>query len=216
VTARSKTSRLHVADPKARLVALNQLERSVAVATDEELEQLLASLPEEHRAEVTRLSGPEAEASPVPALRDAVRKGRVNGTAEALVVLLSDAALADTIEQLGDAAELPSYDDLQGVLPGIVERHGLAVTRMMLASAVAGDAPARATLQDILKHDEVLALPKAPKADPVEERPEAAPPSPEEEAERAQLKAQRAERKAKQKAEAEARRQQAAAAKRKH
>ena len=49
--------------------------------------------------------------------------------------------LADTIEQLGDKADLPSHDDLKEVLPGIIERHGLAATRMMLASAVAGDAP---------------------------------------------------------------------------
>jgi hypothetical protein len=215
VAARTKPSRLHVADPKARLVALNVLERSVAVATDEELEAMLASLPEDHRAEVARLSGSGADDEPVPALREAVKKGRVNGTAEALVLLLTDTALADAIEQLGDKAELPSHDDLQGVLPGIVERHGLAATRMMLASAVAGDAPAKATLADLLKHDPVLALPKPPKEEPAP-RPEPAAASAEEEAERARVKAQRAERRARQKAEAEARRQQAAAAKRRH
>jgi hypothetical protein len=213
--ATRKSNRLHVADPKARLAALNQLERSVAVATDEEIEQLLGAMPEDHRAEVDRLCGPDAADAPVAALREAMKKGRVNGTAEALVVLLTDATLADTIEQLGDNADLPSHDDLQGVLPGVVERHGLAAVRMMLASAVAGDAPAKVTLQDILKHDPVLAMPKAPKAEPAP-REVPPPPTPEEEAERAALKAQRAERKAKQKADAEARRQQAAAARRNH
>jgi hypothetical protein len=208
-----KNNRLHVADPKAHLAALNQLERSVAVATDEELEALLEGLPEDHRAEVDRLCAAFPADTPVASLREAVKKGRVNGQAEALVLVLTDATLKDTIEQLGDKADLPSHDDLKEVLPGIIERHGLAATRMMIASAIAGDAPAKVTLQDLLKHDEELALPKAPAAEP-EPKAAAAPLSAEEQAERDRLKAQRAERKAKQKAEAAARRQQSAAAKR--
>jgi hypothetical protein len=47
------------------------------------------------------------------------------------------------------------------VLPGVVERHGVAVTRIMLASTVAGEAPASAIIRDLLKSDELVALPKA-------------------------------------------------------
>ena len=39
-------------------------------------------------------------------------------------VELTDACLADCIEQLGDHADNPSTDQLKEVLPGIVERHG--------------------------------------------------------------------------------------------
>ena len=46
------------------------------------------------------------------------------------------------------------------MLPGLVERHGLAVTRIMLAATIAGEAPASAIIRDLLKNDEVLALPK--------------------------------------------------------
>jgi len=213
VASPRKSNRLHVADPKARLAALNQLERSVAVATDEELEQLLEGLPEDHRSEVDRLCAAHPAETPVGSLREAIKRGRVNGTAEGLVVVLTDAVLADAIEQLGDNADLPSHDDLKEVLPGIIERHGLAATRMMLASAVAGDAPAKVTIQDLLKHDDVVALPKAPEVEP-EPKPAPTPLSPQEQAERDRVKAQRAERKAKQKADAAARREQSAAAKR--
>ncbi len=45
------------------------------------------------------------------------------------------------------------------VLPGIVERHGLAITRMMLASTVAGEAAAATIIRDLLKHDDLVKLP---------------------------------------------------------
>ena len=48
--------------------------------------------------------------------------------------MLSDAALADCIEKLGDHADEPTSEQITEVLPGLVERHGLAITRLMLAS----------------------------------------------------------------------------------
>ena len=59
---------------------------------------------------------------------------------ESLALVLTDAALADCIEQLGDHSENPTTEQLRAVLPGIVERHGIGVTRLMLASTVAGEA----------------------------------------------------------------------------
>ena len=58
-------------------------------------------------------------------------------------------------------ADNPSSDQLREVMPGIVERHNVGIGRIMLASTVAGEAPASAIIRDLLKNDEVLALPKA-------------------------------------------------------
>ena len=61
---------------------------------------------------------------------------------EAIAAIITDACLADCIEALGDHADNPSTDELREVLPGVVERHGVAVTRIMLAATVVGEAPA--------------------------------------------------------------------------
>ena len=45
---------------------------------------------------------------------------------ESIALVLTDAVLADCIEQLGDHADNPTSDQLRAVLPGIVERHGSA------------------------------------------------------------------------------------------
>ncbi|HYN31987.1 MAG TPA: hypothetical protein VES40_05140, partial [Ilumatobacteraceae bacterium] len=63
--------------------------------------------------------------------------------------------------ELGDHSDNPSTAQLQEVLPGVVERHGVAMTRIMLASTVAGEAPASAIIRDLLKNDELVKLPKA-------------------------------------------------------
>ena len=106
-------------------------------------------------------------------IRAAVARGRIDGTMESIVMVLTDACLADCIEQLGDHSDHPTSDQLRAVLPGLVERHGLGPTRMMLASTVAGEASAAAVIRDLLKHDELVKLP-AGGARPVE-APDAAP-----------------------------------------
>ena len=95
------------------------------------------------------------------AIREAAGKGRIDGTMESLGLVLTDASLADCIEQLGDHADNPSSEQLRAVLPGLVERHGLGVTRLMLASTLAGEAAASAVIRDLLKHDETVQLPPA-------------------------------------------------------
>jgi hypothetical protein len=44
-------------------------------------------------------------------------------------------------------------------LPGVVERHGLGITQIMLAATVVGEAPASAVIRDLLKNDELVKLP---------------------------------------------------------
>src|SRR5262245_39332776 len=78
---------------------------------------------------------------------------------ETIALVLTDASLADCIEKLGDHADNPTAEQLREVLPGVIERHGLAITRMMLASTVAGEAAASTVIRDLLRHDDAVKLP---------------------------------------------------------
>ncbi len=94
------------------------------------------------------------------------------------------------------------------MLPGLIERHGLAITRMMLASTVAGEAAASNIIRDLLKHDDVVKLPRE------EPRPIAPPVTAgdgeENDAEREALKAKRLEARKRKQEEAAQRREQSA------
>ncbi len=191
---------------KNRMQALGLLDRSIKAATDEELVTAVEALDDDHR------EGLESFVDPLDAesVRAGARSGRIDGGMEAIAAIISDACLADCIEELGDHADSPTSDQLRDVLPGLVERHGVGITRIMLAATVAGEAPASAIIRDLLKSDELVALPKA-------EEPQIAPlvePSGRSEEEQAVLRAKRAEaRKAKKEAE-RARKAQSAAARR--
>lgn len=197
-------------DPRARLAALALLDRAVAAATDDELVAMAGGLTDDQRAEFDRLLGPGGPDDLPAAVRATVQRGRINGVAEAVAMLLSDRALADCIEQLGDAADLPSADDLHGVLPGLLERHGVGAVRLMFAAAVCGEAPASPALVQLLRHDEHLALPPVTRDAPAPRAGLTA----EELADRERVKAARAERKEREKQAAAARRAQAQQARR--
>ncbi len=145
---------------KNRMQALGLLDRSFKAATDDELSALLDALDDDHRDGLASL----VDEVTVEGVREGVRTGRIDGGMEAIAAVVTDACLADCIEQLGDHADNPSSDQLREVLPGIVERHGVAATRIMLASTVAGEAPASAIIRDLLKSDETVQLPKVEEA----------------------------------------------------
>ena len=142
---------------KTRLQSLGLLDRALRAITDDELTAAIEALDDEHREAVERIAG----GSDTDAVRAAIAKGRIDGTMESLAMVVTDASLADCIKELGDHADNPSSDQLREVLPGIVERHGVAITRAMLASTVAGEAQAAAIIRDLLKHDELVKLPPA-------------------------------------------------------
>ncbi|WP_394937290.1 hypothetical protein [uncultured Ilumatobacter sp.] len=142
---------------KNRMQALGLLDRSIKAATDDEITSGIEALDDDHREGLESFVEGELNAD---SLRAGVKAGRIDGSMEAIAAILSDACLADCIEGLGENADNPSTDQLKEVLPGLVERHGLAVTRIMLAATIAGEAPASAIIRDLLKNDEVLALPK--------------------------------------------------------
>jgi hypothetical protein len=187
---------------KTRLQALTLLDRSLRATTDEELSSVIEAMADDHRSAIERLAGSSDD---VDTIRSAAQQGRMNGTLESLAVVLSDACLADCIEQLGDNSDHPTSEQLRDVLPGLVERHGIGITRLMLASTVAGEAPASDVIRDLLKRDELVALPKA-EPTPVEVPNVKSVDDPEREA----LRATRRERKTSQKAAARARREQSA------
>ncbi|MEJ7720493.1 MAG: hypothetical protein WKF58_08625 [Ilumatobacteraceae bacterium] len=141
---------------RTRLQSLGLLGRAFQAATDEELDAMVAALDDDHRGALTELGATDAAS-----VRTAAAEGRIDGTMESLAVVLVDACLADCIEQLGDHADNPSSDQLRDVLPGIIERHGVAETRIMLASTVAGEANASAIIRDLLKSDDDVKLPPA-------------------------------------------------------
>jgi hypothetical protein len=193
---------------KNRLQALGLLDRAFANASDDELSAAIDALGEEHRDALDELLGGEAGPEQV---RTAIGRNRLDGTMESVALVLTDACLADCIEELGPAADHPSSDQLRDVLPGLVERHGLAITQLMLASTVAGEAPAAAIIRDLLKHDELIRLPPA---DPTSSGPARRKPDADDDDERAALKARRKELRKQKQEEARARREQSARAKR--
>ena len=218
---------------KAHIAALSLLDRALLAITDDDMKALLAGLPEDHIIAIKRISGlrandddaaahdaaadaaddaadkaSEIDDTLVEAIRAAAHKGRLNGDLQRLGVVMSDACLAECVDQLGDKSDLPSEDDLTAVLPGLIENHGVGAVRLMLASTVVGEAPASATIVDLLKTDELVKL-------PVLEPKPLAPllPVKADDAERLRLKALRKERKASEQAAAKLRREQIARAK---
>jgi hypothetical protein len=149
---------------KNRLQALSMLDRALATMTDDELEALIASLPDDHRAAIDKLAGAreggfEESAARILAVRATAARGRMSGVLEQITTVLTDPCLADCITELGDHSDNPSEEDLQRITPGLIERHGLGTVRLTYAASVAGEAQASTTLTRLLKHDPVLALP---------------------------------------------------------
>ncbi|NNE10731.1 MAG: hypothetical protein HKN41_00620 [Ilumatobacter sp.] len=192
---------------KTRLQALGLLDRAFANASDDELAAAIDDLDEDHREALDELVGGSADPD---AVRESIAKGRLDGTMESAALVLTDACLADCIEQLGEHADHPSSEQLRDVLPSLVEEHGKPITQLMLASTVAGEAPASAIIRDLLKNDDDIKLPPAePKPiSPIVQSPNVDP------EERAAIKAKRKEMRKKKQEEARARREQADSARR--
>ena len=89
---------------KNRLQSLGLLDRAIRTTSDEELEALIEALSDDHREAIERFT--DGAATP-DSIRAAAAKGRIDGTMEGLAMVLTDASLADCIEQLGDHADNP-------------------------------------------------------------------------------------------------------------
>ena len=198
---------------KAHLAALSLLDRAVHALSDDELRTILDDLEPDAAEAVAEAIDLDDLADPgaVEAARAAAVKGRINGVLSRLGIVLSDRCLADCIRALGDSADNPNEDELRIASHALVADHGVGAVRLMLASAVVGEAPASVACIHLLKHDDVLALPAIePKAKTI-----APPVDPAADAERDALRDRRKADKARKQAEANARREQAERARRK-
>lgn len=198
---------------KTQLAAVSLLDRALNATTDEELRVLLDKLPEDGAAAVSEGIGVESltDGKAILALRLAASHGRVNGMLGQLGIVLSDNCLADCVEALGESAENPTEDELRTASHGLVETHGVGAVRLMLASAVLGEAPASVACIHLLKSDDILALPPVAAVTATVPVPATAA----ELAERAAVRARRKEDKARKQADEKARRDQIARDRRK-
>jgi hypothetical protein len=191
---------------KTQLAAAALVDRALNATTDDELRTLLNNLPQDGAEAVSQAIDVEsiADGKAILALRLAGSRGRVNGMLGQLAAVLSDACLTDCVEALGESSENPTEDELRTVSHQLVATHGVGVVRLMLASAIMGEAPASVACIHLLKSDEILALP--PVAPVVAVAP--TPPTSAELAEREAVRARRKQDKARKQAQEKARREQ--------
>jgi hypothetical protein len=150
---------------KNRLQGLTLLDRAFTAMTDEELEALVAKLPEDHRKALDEICGArDEEGFSEPATRTvAVPFDGGTRAPQRWSRTDHDVALRPVPGRLrrgtGDHADNPTEDELLDVTPALIEKYGLATVRLMMAGSVAGEAAASVALTRLLKHDETLALP---------------------------------------------------------
>ena len=138
---------------QTRLHALNMLDRAFGEVTDEEIVALVADLPEDHAELLAKVAG-----STPAEIREAAKAGKMDSTLENIGALLTDKCLSDCVEALGTAADDPSVIQLAEVVPGLVEKHGKAVTQVMFACTMAGEAKAAINIRELLKDNEHIAM----------------------------------------------------------
>jgi hypothetical protein len=141
---------------KDHVVRLARLEAEFRSLPDAEFSRLLAGLPEEARLALASRSGSGDESIDIAGLRDAMRRSRMKGLPDQVAAAITEPCLDACIAALGDKADLPSADDLTQVTPSLVTAHGVAVTRLMFASAALQEAPAAAAILKVLKTDPAL------------------------------------------------------------
>jgi hypothetical protein len=148
-----------VSTSKERVIRLVHLERELRGIGDAEMAEMIDALPEELREHLNPwCPDGEPSAEHIEKLRGAIQRGRLKGMPERVADVLTAACLQDCIEALGDKADYPSLEDLNAAMPGVAQRNGVRRTRLMLASAVVGEAPASAAILKALKTDPALAV----------------------------------------------------------
>lgn len=132
---------------------------------------VLALPPEQLRTAAGRISEEMIRALPGPVRPLANQLRRSNDPAGLLRRLpnttilatvadvLTDACLDATREALGDAADDPTMNQLQGALDTVLEDHDVSVVRVMLATVAVSDAEASDKCDELLTTDERFTLP---------------------------------------------------------
>ncbi|GIU86686.1 MAG: hypothetical protein KatS3mg009_1201 [Acidimicrobiia bacterium] len=146
--------------------ALARLRGALAGLDDESLRRGVETMRERSRAEVAQaLNLSRAAIHLGEALAPLVRRKLAAAPPDrqlAVAFALTEAANDATVDALGDRHADPSREDLEAVLPGIIEAHGLPTVRLMVAAYAASDAPVQPVMRALLDTDERFALPDEP------------------------------------------------------
>ncbi len=148
---------------------LKRLDNALATLDDESLRSGLSGITEKQRQDLAvQLNLPRATMHLGEALTPLVRR-KLRGLAIDRQLMVATAitnkANDATVRALGDRSEDPSREDLDEVLPDVIEQHGIELTRLMVASYAASDAPCREAMREILDTDERFVIPEVEAAD---------------------------------------------------
>jgi hypothetical protein len=142
---------------------LKRLEIALTTLDDESLRRGLSCVTEKQRQDLAlQLNLPRATVHLGVGLAPLVRRklrgiglDRQHAVSTALTQRVNDT----TVDALGDNAEDPSREDLEAVLPAVIDEYGVNLVRLMLASYAISDAPVREVMRGLLDTDERFALP---------------------------------------------------------
>jgi hypothetical protein len=150
-------------------IDLKRLDAALATLDDESLRSGLSGITEKQRQDLAvQLNLPRATMHLGEALTPLVRR-KLRGLAVdrqlKVASAITNRANDATVRALGDRSDDPSRADLDEVLPGVIEQHGIELTRLMVASYAVSDAPCRDAMREILDTDERFVIPEVPDAD---------------------------------------------------
>jgi hypothetical protein len=131
----------------------------LATVSDESLVAMAIAVDEKLRDSLARLLGLPAGAFDEPAtLAPKIRESMAKRKAHLDTgVIMGEAATEKAIEMLGDRSDDPSLEELQAVLPGLIDEYGLDAVRMMslqYSTSLGG-------FRKLISTDERFALPSA-------------------------------------------------------
>src|SRR5581483_11191812 len=138
--------------------AVERLAAALAALDDDAIRAAVGGISEQSRAELaSQLQLPRPTMHLGTALPSLLRRKLRGATATRQLkaaFTLSEAVNDDTVHALGAKHDDPSIEDLQSVLPPVVEDHGIPIVTVMLAAYAASDAPAREVASRLLDIDD--------------------------------------------------------------
>ncbi len=141
---------------------LERLGAAIAALDDEALRNAVRELPEPSRVELaSTLQLPSATMHLGTALAPLLRR-KLRGAAPhrqlTASFALTERVNDDMVRALGARHDDPSRDDVLGVLPDVLERHGAPIVTVLVAAYAASGAVCQAVMADLLETDERLAI----------------------------------------------------------
>jgi hypothetical protein len=160
-----------MSDDKERIILDQRYIAAFNSIDDQALSSLSLALEDELRDALAKVAGLSADAFDSPEelggrVRDGIARRRM---AHDIGALLSEPCTQYSIEKLGDSSEDPSLEELQELLPEIIEKFGLDAVRLMAiqySRALKG-------FRQLVSQDERFAVARPPEGPGVLEKDEA-------------------------------------------